>query len=285
MYPTHIGGTRLLVDSRFEWWRSVNGYGWSEEPPDPSEEGDEFLAGSRTMLWLTKSHALTYRDVFRTLRPIGTERIAYFPIRDAPNLFLELAECVPQIPTTRDAYESSLRAIETFAGRFGPLVGDARHDEWGDWAGVVELSIAVGLWRSREPRARAAVSDLIRNTHAPTKLRKRPLLNAFAVAPSSATATAALEESINDRMRLGRLLQVQVVDAKPIRQLEPIVVPTSLIGAAWGQLLEAVTEGHSFKRCRWCKRPFRIRARMERRSKEFCDKSCANMASRKRRKG
>jgi len=237
------------------------------------------------MQWFDAPAALMTRDLFRKLLPIGTERTAYSPARDFPNLFIELAECVPRIPSTREDYDASLLMTKAFANRFGPLQGDNRDDEWADWAGVVELSIAVGLWRSRDARAHAGVADLVRNTHSARRLRERPLLRAFVAAPTGASALDALQESINIRMRLGRLLQVQVADARPTRRLEPIVVPTSLIGAAWGQLLEAVTEGHSFKRCRWCKSPFRIRARMERRSKEFCDKSCANMASRKRRGG
>lgn len=101
----------------------------------------------------------------------------------------------------------------------------------------------------------------------------------------SAGSAAALKFVVQDLVNeglYGRVIE-QVGWSGDLERFEIEIVPTSLIGALWLQLANAVAAGYDYSRCDVCASWFEIAPRSGRPEKRYCSDACRMRAYRRRK--
>jgi hypothetical protein len=296
--------TMVLKRLEFSWEVAKSGYHWKppkhSRPRDAEERIPRREWDSERVRFLKELEepeaAYYFKHRLVPTNPQGGSR-TYYPLIDAPDLFITLAALkdacgAPRLPPT----DEQLSPIQDFANQYGTLLPWSSRTAgvyWSDWfVNVHNLHLAVALWRLSVSWTPGEARTLVES--APTSITVLsggeifPLSEVsgeFYRAPSKNHAHQAALAFVNDVLRRGGASMGPTTQIQPGRKWglpELALQPRSLIGAAWVQLIYAITHGSGYRTCKWCDAGFQIRPGFERETREYCSRSCVSMASRAR---
>lgn len=242
----------------FSWKVAVQGYVWGDDYSSPDIGDGQFVR----------------RGGQRVLRPVTWEFKTYQPLKEDSGLFRTFAST----PLTEDG-------IREFADRYGHLgegapefwwswskddeaVSDEEREENAQYVDVVSVPQSFQEWEAAILRMRRAVEvwDQVRNTKT-----------------VNAKSINELQEIV-DR-QLDHVRVVTRFEIGPPRTHQPAmhVVPSTLAGAMWLQLVQAIVANKKFRACETCGRWFELSPATARKSKHYCDDACRSRAYRARK--
>jgi hypothetical protein len=229
----------LITDAAFEWSRCGKGYIWTTAPPTV---GLRRRYGTQAVLIATTDG----------------DAVTYCPFVDEPDLFLRINQDHEAMKGEQDT--EKYQRLAAFTDRYGLLLN--RHEssrregtsllEWR--LNTLAVTYAVGLWRaltSGSPTQLRTYSRLIPELGLSAG---QSAVVAFTKQPTPDTARRALTAIINGaHASLGdEGVTALRLETTPRLGFEIIVRPSSLLAAAWLQLVQAV---QADARCRDCPPP------------------------------
>jgi hypothetical protein len=229
----------MLASGPFEWPVCADGYEWRPPVTDHAAGGIKF--------W--------HEELNWTLHPVSKRFSLHRPFVEWPDLFIRVSELAATGPT-KDA-------ILAFAREYGQL---STADVFGEQSPETRATEGVSLHRWHDDTFGLRRFRLIEHQWA----LRRPL-------------TAEMYGSLNER--LGSVIEPAVIFQvqRPPRTAATtppaaVLIPTSLIGAAYAQLVMALTYAADYHLCEGCGRGLVIRPGFERQTRRHCDAACKKRA-------
>lgn len=252
----------------FIWTVAANGYMWADRYSSPVL--GRWRAEHRGVLvprdWLNED---LQGDRDEGWRPEWAVR-TYDPFDAESALFLAFADT----PPTEDG-------VRAFADRYGHL-GEGSAYMWPS-AKEDDETLDEREWREYTTRYVAVLQTLAEWKSAIELMARAVRLMRRLPPKKTGPAARELQALVDEQLLEMRAVAKFQLDPPPTGRPHLHVVPSTLLGAMWVQLAEAVSAQREFRQCEGCRQWFTLRPGKDRPTKTHCAPECRSLGYRNRK--